>query len=632
MKKKIKKKTYLRFNAKPQPGYLLGFYSVPRKEILNSPLFFFQYEYDAAIQGDWDKVKSQDLILASVNIKEPIVLETASREMSGFPDWAGQRVSPPKHYITPSHPLFENENTFHGDRELFYYVYVNDKKEIIYRYTTGRTSVFNPGTDPIDVREREWAGTGNASFYNWNGGLCFAIATRKFLWPVYIDSNGNSQDVPTSEMTKIGEGVVRFEEGLYEKSSDIFIEIKEKKIIIDNITKEAKEEILPDVYSFSWRNRELSRKGEYVYPSVGGFPGGRILDTDYAVVYPSYSGVESSWWLSHHGSIFVNFFDENFGSEPFLDLDNNPMPPAPSPLPLGVESMTTTIDKYGEYSVYMPGSDIVKVDTLIPPVTIPPQYVRNPQFAYMEASVYFGTNYINDLFLIPENCLLKCADRDLILIDKFDKSVIWKDGQEYVLPTSYSYQINGITISLPFMTPKKTHLYNYVSEQVEEHPTRDVALFANYFSSFAMVTWFVDANQFTEESSYWNTSIEDYTHFMTSSWFGDYIYKVRVDELKDGSFFYDRLIKSNFNYDLITQMAEEENLVIKQDLKIYMKETTSLWVEKYQVILKEDLTAEIQYVSRFKTSFTPPYQEEADDVIRLLECYSLKQIIFVPFN
>ena len=63
---KKKSKVHIRFNAKPQPGYLVGMYVYPREGILNTNLVEFQYEDQMAREGNWDEVESCDIVLSSI--------------------------------------------------------------------------------------------------------------------------------------------------------------------------------------------------------------------------------------------------------------------------------------------------------------------------------------------------------------------------------------------------------------------------------------------------------------------------------------------------------------------------------------------------------------------------------------
>ena len=206
-----------------------------------------------------------------------------------------------------------------------------------------------------------------------------------------------------------------------------------------------------------------------------------------------------------------------------------------------------------------------------------------------------------------------------------------KGGQEYLLPIEYFYEINGIKIPVSFQSQRL--LNQYGDTNYPEIPFAKNAFFVDYFSAKSMLTHYWTKERYaiaTIESPGFLKDHRDPRNFMVSSWFGDFIYKIRVDEFTDGSFFFDELIKSNYSINFIEQLTTNGKK-IKRDLKIYHPSTQALWVEKYQIILKEeDNTAEIKYITRFQSQFTPPLEKEiqSDDIRDIL--VSLKQIMYVP--
>lgn len=249
--------------------------------------------------------------------------------------------------------------------------------------------------------------------------------------------------------------------------------------------------------------------------------------------------------------------------------------------------------------------------------------------------------------------------------DPKTKSLIYnkENNTEYVLPET-SYSIKGKTYSVD----------NYVK----------------YFSAPAMLSFFqkkgvdlykwdeaeLDGGYYITEGPFrWGANTGHDKTFSIASWFGDYIYRVRIDELNsepeftqslDYFFLNNRyaspeyyeavkqdmsllhMTSGSFFFDIVENITTNElaeklwnvlsSMGLKALLKIYNPKTKSLWVEQYQVILKEDdKTASINFVTSFPIPFKPPLESPARSIddysIDTLQdfCVRLKSIYYVPF-
>ena len=167
---------------------------------------------------------------------------------------------------------------------------------------------------------------------------------------------------------------------------------------------------------------------------------------------------------------------------------------------------------------------------------------------------------------------------------------------------------------------------------------------------------------------------------MISSWFGNYIYKVRVDELipepdyteaimyvvnhplntdrtlgqaitnaisilktnfktQGGSFLFDAFESIKTDTNKINQFCNAIGTITGTPtiLKIYDPKTTALWVEKYEVIIK-DGTAKIEYRERFLTPVVVPLKNRPNvisdwDVDTIHDHFSrLHSMCYVPYD
>lgn len=231
---------------------------------------------------------------------------------------------------------------------------------------------------------------------------------------------------------------------------------------------------------------------------------------------------------------------------------------------------------------------------------------------------YFGESLLgNTWFCQNVPSIMKKNDDYVFMVRTFDKCLIWKEGVEYVLPATQEYEINGVKIEVEKRLRTDWLETNFTYDPDIAYLPAPFSDFLFYFQCTAMNAMYV-AND--GRSSFFGdlypASLVTNFH-QVSTWYGDYIYKVRTDEFFDGTFLGDELIKNNFpasrtrhgfsGYDFMKSLEKD----LKRDLKIYRPDTTSLWVEKYRVTLdKKALTAKIEYVRRFSVPFKPPIEEE----------------------
>lgn len=223
---------------------------------------------------------------------------------------------------------------------------------------------------------------------------------------------------------------------------------------------------------------------------------------------------------------------------------------------------------------------------------------------------YFSIEQVSGMWSEASPSIMKKNDAYEFMVSGYDKCFIWKDGKEYVLPVKKEYEINGVKWVVEDRL-RFDYWFNVGAELIENPPR--FADFVFHFQSHYMGEGWVanpppdEANPRLSIDMLRNDGfLESGWYHQSSTWYGDYIYKVRVDELFDGTFFSDIVIQNNYpvEYDFIA------NIDFKRDLKIYRPDTTFLWVEKYKVSLDEsNKTANIEYIRRFSVPFKPPVEE-----------------------
>lgn len=581
--KKIKKKTFIRFNAKPQPGILLAVYTKLQKTNYILIKDYLDAEDAYFNNSQWNEIEGIDLLLVSTLFEEPLPISKVSLSNEGFdiPTYAKAFT-----------PLIEYGVAEQGSP---YYLYVNKEKEIIFREVDGEKSTIRDDTQPYQTK----AGTST-------------LDKDQYKDLTGIEISSAFIDVPHIEKMYLGE----FQTRLW---------VKEYKL---NMTSKMWEDI---GILYTQVSPRLSAKKERVVILPDG---SQVPDPTYFEWEGNTRGSVQSMTLSYHGAIFGSI-QKDVSVETITDLNGNtiPQPPQTVVFPEGASDWYYIKDEWGVQEKFNNDAGFFKFATQIEGYTMPSPYGDRTNPFYRQ--LYFGYMRNVTSYLFQDQVVFKAFDSETYIVDKVERGLIWKNGKEYLLPQTYSYNINNIETPVPLNSWRIGRF----------GPVYNTACFAEYFAARHMMMTYKGkrpsdgddgyivhrTNNYEEEFYGWDNSC-----YRISSWFGDFIYKVRVDEFYDGTFFFDELIKNDFALDTLVIINKQ----IKRDLKIYRPGLTSLWVEKYQVILNEsESAAEIKYITRFQVSLTPPV-DELLDYDPLLNIYDypisaltkLKQIIYVPNN
>lgn len=581
--KKTKKKTYIRFNAKPQPGTLLAVYTKLPENLQHLNVYEYGDLEDVFVESkQWDKVEGIDLLLISTLFKEPIKISKVALAHEGFdiPTYAKAFT-----------PLLEYGV---AEQSIPYYLYVNKEKEIIFREVEGEKITIRDNTQPYQT-------------YTLNT----VLTKEEYKEITGIEISSDTIAVPRIEKMYVGQ----FQTRLW---------VKEYKL---NKANEEWEE-LSDLYTQVSLRLSAKKERVLVLPN-----GTEIPDTTYFEWENNTRGTTQAVTLSYHGAIFGSI-QKDMSVEKITDLNGNtiPQPPQPVVFPEGASDWYYMKDEWGEQEKFSNGTGIFKFASQINGYTMPSPYGDNTNPFYRQ--LYFGYMRNVTSYLFQDQVVFKAFDSETYIIDKVERGLIWKEGKEYLLPQTHSYNINNVDIPVPLNSWRIGRF----------GPVYNTACFAEYFAARHMMMTYKGkqtsdgndgyivfrTNNYEEDFYGWDNSC-----YRISSWFGDFIYKVRVDEFYDGTFFFDELIKNDFALDTLVVINKQ----IKRDLKIYRPETKALWVEKYQVVLNEEnSTAEIKYVTRFQVSLSPPVEEPLDyDPFDQgnypgSSLIKLKQIIYVPNN
>lgn len=404
------------------------------------------------------------------------------------------------------------------------------------------------------------------------------------------------------------------------QSVSIFLQIKEKKIPLISLTEETEGILYQKATSETTGTSQIME--DYYSPE------GEIQTVRGSVHIDSKSGQSMDFALSPMHSIFIaNHTWEN-------DVQN------------GWQRKTKTfniIDKDGDSSVSVTdGSRPTKIFSTRPDNGEGQLYWENWSF-YDEAwPTVLKSNNKEDFLMLPQT----------------GPAFILKDENKYLLGPG-SFDINGTKYNIGYLYPLFFATENMMHQRWKYFSVGGWKKY-NFHGSWGFGAW--------RERGY-----------MTYSWFGDYIYRIRIDELideplfsqnaeevirlqypnnpqpeidlmlgfkakaellgfKGGAFFLDVLNNATTDQ----QMKDLARFIgiaggINNFLKIYQPDTNKLWVEKFQIQYSED-QAQIVFKERFVNPFYSPLTTSVlscgDWDIDTLEKYipALKSICYIPYD
>lgn len=609
MLKKKKQNVYFRFGLKPQQGYLVATYAMPRDE------------YKKLTINEWQSTNKFfitdifKLLVTTSNVNKIIEIDnslTFGTELGPF-----QVVDASLELSSgPLRRLFHDERV-DGGYGLSQIVYVNEKKEIVYRYPDG-----------------------------------------------YVDRTEAKNEI--SEEPMFGGGIsVTFQ---ITSSTSQQLEVKEK---IYSLTGEEKETII----ILPTRNTSLSRSGTRSDVYDVDENGVRTLRYTGTPQFDSATGGSMMFGINPMGTIFI----EN--STTSLDPDREGY----------------TITEITDYTIADKNSEITLPPTTYPVIS-PPEYptLQNPNpstedriFNFIKPARVVPT-YQNDSVATrfaknydggrnPYPSMIKANDKDAYLMEtEGGGCIVVKDGVDYPVKAT-KFNINGTE-------------YNLKEWEFVSFFCSSSMMQCKWFSETRQSGYFEEYPEFKEQWLEEHGTLHDFDHYtytffefddwfswssiydrgyMITSWFGDYLYRVRIDEFIEepywtqeldwiineggyapspwkgpaeglgvvgGAFFFDILQKNKTraSYKIIADYMKHY-APPGQMLKIYQPGTNKLWVEKFRLDIK-DGTAEIVYVERFQVPFFSPVETQTkaalDFNIQTTEEYftRMKSICYVPYD
>jgi len=627
MLRKKKQNVYFRFGLKPQQGYLVATYVLPRDEHKKKTLSVF---YDTALHLPIDVFK---IVTTLSNVNKTIELDNSLAHGIVKGSFETDGLSSPLRRVH----FDERLDRGYG---ISQYVYVNEKKEIVYRYPDGYVT-------QLDYESK----TGEETLFG--GGISVTYD---------ISSSVNLQ--------------LEVIEKIYSMTGE------EKEITI----------ILPT------RTTSTSRSGTRSDIYDEDEDGIRTLRQTGNPSYGATIGNSMRFGLNQMGTIFIEntrAYLNPLSLEEWLAEEEGRYFRDYSSLLVEIESYTIA-DKNNE--ITLPPATY--------PVTVPPAYptIANPEpsmedrvFNYIKPDRVTPT-YQNDSVATrfaknydagggggnPYPSMIKANDKDAYLMEtEGGGCIVVKDGVDHPVKAT-KFNINGTE-------------YNLKEWEFVDFFCASSMMQCKWFSETRQAGYYEEYPEFKEQWLAENGTLHDFDHYtftffnfddifplgdiydrqyMTASWFGDYLYRVRIDEFIEepywtqeldwiinawdsdyrtndrntkkgpaealgvvgGAFFFDILQKNKTraSYKII---ADYMSLYapIGQMLKIYQPGTNKLWVEKFRLDIK-DGTAEIVYVERFQVPFLSPVETQTkaglDFDIQTTEEYftRMKSICYVPYD
>ena len=559
MLKKKKQNVYFRLGLKPQQGYLVATYAMPRDEYKDMTISDWLGTARLQIVTDvFQLITTMSNVNKTIKIDETLTWGTVYGPFQTT-DNDGNIAS------GPLRRLFHDERVDDG-YGLSQIVYVNENKEIVYRYPDGYVDRFSAKTETGTSPEPIWGPT--------------AVRVE------FIESSNVSETMAVKEQK-------------YSPVGDpLNIEL-----IVDERTKSR---------AITGNNYEIR-----VYNEDGSYDIARYGELSAT----SASGEKMMFGISPMGTVFIEYTSLSINPNNGWQV-------------LYTTERFTIADKNGE--------------TTLPPYFGGPVRVT-PTYENSSVAIEFARNYWS---WHPTPTIIKANDKDSFLMETDEgESIFVKNNIEYHLnPTNF--EINGVQ-------------YDLLGGD-----------FVDFFcaSSMMQVKTFDQSSLEFDGLFHWGGLYD--RQYMITSWFGDFLYRVRIDEFIEepywtqeldwiinawdseyrtndrntkkgpaealgvvgGAFFFDILQKNKTLADMrIISAYMKDYAPVGQMLKIYQPGTNKLWVEKFRLDIK-DGEANLVYVERFQVPFFSPVETQTkaalDFDVQTTEEYftRMKSICYVPYD
>lgn len=633
LRKKKKPPVYIRFKSDQEQGHIVGVYLKPQDQYKHLSIGQFDDLPDNPNTPQYkESVERLDIVATSNAFPEPILLDQISTEFIEIGS-IGKRTG----YNFIKTVFCRYDWPINGLTSMYEVFYGNKEKEIVYRYidiqatgieqtevTLSETNIAfffktqgvlrwrhpggpinNPWWPPfswgVDINSEYNQGfidldINNIPNINWSLSYCYLL--NDLYWIIAQDWNtpaeGEISQVVITGKYKILQNQytppisttpvypLKRERIKTTRDIDLNIEVKEDKykkqltpvtevIWVDSFNKPPS--YFYDLY-FKWDGLPALNEGA-----------GQVIVFDEQQPEESRSGYYLH--LSEHKAIFKIEESGNIGTGTIKMIDEKGEHQLPWDREPGRTDYIKIMSESDGYSWPIKTSNAFN-DTM------------GRQIYFSLRQIEIGGFYTSEI----KPMIMKKNDDYVFMVSTWDKCLIWKEGVEYILPHKASFNVNGITH--PVEDRWRVNFSGNIEGGIDPPQFAD---YCSYFQDLGMCNQYL-VNGENGYPPWINASYSEWSdvyYFNVATWYGDFIYKVRVDEFFDGTFFRDELVKNNYAENILEILNKE----IKKDLKIYRAETTSLWVEKYKVVLNpENLTANIEYVRRFKVPFSPPIEGE----------------------
>lgn len=665
MLKKKKQSTYLRFGLKPQQGHIVSTYCTP---IENYSYLVYQ-EYQQAFLHER---KIMGLYITSNSFDNPIEIDRlAPEDWQSY--WAGSNIEN-KDYQPPevrysnvpgynaypgsfesdySLPSMEWQNIENGG--FYYFVYIDENKNICYRHAVGEKSMTVINLNPT---KPEWEFTGNEynpdtgfydiAAYTYTPCKYIGLRTGPFIFNalyglVRLDKPGGVQ------IYELRSGSIRtiIDPNLFIPHEDIYPVIQGVHYDIVGLAPYRNYNLaISENWMMTAKEKKLTKESGYKESTE---------NTLYTTpLYSSEYEKEVSCYLDDGGLYVHTLID--VGSYSVVVMNGSEFPTISLSPMMGIfqvvnkvvdgdvypaqrEKTYKLIDKYGDHTTTVWNERKVISN------------INNPNISQS----YFW--WWTDDNALPT--ILKSNDSDQYLVkDGLSQSFLIKDNQFHFINPS-QYKINSQTFDV------SDFVEYFTCEGMLSHlpgPGKGVD------SSYDLTGWFQLSSHLRNKG------------YMISSWYGNYIYRVRVDQIipepdyteailygvdlpentnpnleserliaktklendyktKGDSFLFDAIANIKNNDTALKDFASTIRAITGTPaiLKIYNPSTTALWVEKYELRINGS-SAQIHYLDRFLTPVVVPLRDRlksfADwDIDTLHDLYTfLKSICYVPFD
>jgi len=582
MLKKKKQNVYFRFGLKPQQGVIVAAYVLPRDEFKNLLTVDFYGDYNT------DRTRNQLELIITTSGKKNILLDNKLG--------VGNVYGADSQGLTQI-PILITDPDKAAYGGLGFLVYINEKKEVVYRYPGGSISSLS-GESTIE--------TGPATIYD---------------PPVFIDGIETVQRTPI-ETTING-------------STTTHLNIKEKKISLLGEAIDGGEESLYTKYTTK------SSRSKKIGANVIDSSGASHTVYGYGTEQLAVGGSDMTFAFSPMGSIFIANHSWEYDQE--ADEGTYNQGEAPPAWPRSTKSFDI-IDKDGDYTQFVEDGDR-------------PTKLFSTRPDNGEAVIYWQ-NWSSYDEAWPT--VLKANDKeDFLMMPSDGPAFIIKDEDKYVLQPG-SFDINGSKYEVGNFYPQFFATENMMHQRRKNFGGEVGWKRYGFHGAWDFGSW--------RERAY-----------TTYSWFGNYIYRIRIDELIDEPLFSQNpidVVTANypnnpqpeidymlgfkekakvlgfkpgaFFLDVLNNAATDQQMKdlvsfigiaggINNFLKIYQPETDKLWIEKFQIEYTPG-QAKIVFKERFLNPFYTPLNTgvlgTGDWDIDTLEKYipALKSICYVPYD